>query len=143
LAQFLEVVRIEDHAFSPEDASLACDMYLLHVKLCACLVQFFVFLNFLGLESFRQMILNCETYCSSAVELMKVQLEHVLNLCLHLFDESFADDALLVPSGFRVIPLDPKSVSIIVLVIVGHRDIIDRVYNSIVELLLLMNMFIC
>lgn len=25
-------------------------------------------------------------------------------------DESFADDALLLPSGFRVIPLDPKSV---------------------------------
>ncbi|KAK2450656.1 Homeobox-leucine zipper family protein / lipid-binding START domain-containing protein [Trifolium repens] len=48
-------------------------------------------------------------FCISAVELMKVQLEHVLNLCLHLFDESFADDALLVPSGFRVIPLDPKS----------------------------------
>jgi homeobox-leucine zipper protein len=34
-------------------------------------------------------------------------------------DESFADDALLVPSGFRVIPLDPESVSIIVLLIVG------------------------
>jgi homeobox-leucine zipper protein len=33
-------------------------------------------------------------------------------------DESFADDALLLPSGFRVIPLDPKSVSIIVLLIV-------------------------
>jgi homeobox-leucine zipper protein len=34
-------------------------------------------------------------------------------------DKSFVDDALLVPSGFRVTPLDPESVSIIVLLIVG------------------------
>jgi hypothetical protein len=33
--------------------------------------------------------------------------------------ELFADDALLVPSSFHVSPLDPKSVSIIVLLIVG------------------------
>jgi hypothetical protein len=50
---------------------------------------------------------------------MKVQLEHVLaQLVFAPIDEFFADDALLVLSGFRVIPLDPESVSIIVLLIV-------------------------
>ena len=34
MVQFLEVVRIEGHAFSPEDVALARDMYLLQVKLC-------------------------------------------------------------------------------------------------------------
>lgn len=31
LLQFLEVVRIDGHAFSPEDVALARDMYLLQV----------------------------------------------------------------------------------------------------------------
>ena len=32
LVQFLEVVRLEGHAFSPEDVALARDMYLLQVS---------------------------------------------------------------------------------------------------------------
>lgn len=40
LGQFLEVVRIEGHAFSPEDVALARDMYLLQVNLCECLSSF-------------------------------------------------------------------------------------------------------
>jgi len=40
--------------------------------------------------------------------------ENAIGACAQLvfapIDESFADDALLLPSGFRVIPLDPKSV---------------------------------
>ncbi|KAI5397076.1 hypothetical protein KIW84_063050 [Lathyrus oleraceus] len=39
--------------------------------------------------------------------------ENSIGACAQLvfapIDESFADDALLLPSGFRVIPLDPKS----------------------------------
>ncbi|KAH1231729.1 Homeobox-leucine zipper protein ATHB-9 [Glycine soja] len=74
--EFLEVVRIEGHAFSPEDVALARDMYLL--QLCS------------GVD------------------------ENAIGACAQLvfapIDESFADDALLLPSGFRVIPLDPKSV---------------------------------
>ncbi|KAG2688799.1 hypothetical protein I3760_09G111400 [Carya illinoinensis] len=58
--EFLEVVRLEGHAFSPEDVALARDMYL-------------------------------------------------LQLVFAPIDESFADDAPLLPSGFRVIPLDPKT----------------------------------
>nr|UUA81639.1 HD-ZIP III family member transcription factor [Caragana korshinskii] len=73
--EFLEVVRIEGHAFSPEDVALARDMYLL--QLCS------------GVD------------------------ENAIGACAQLvfapIDESFADDALLLPSGFRVIPLDPKS----------------------------------
>ncbi|XP_057433102.1 homeobox-leucine zipper protein ATHB-14-like [Lotus japonicus] len=73
--EFLEVVRIEGHAFSPEDVALARDMYLL--QLCS------------GVD------------------------ENAIGACAQLvfapIDESFADDALLLPSGFRVIPLDPKT----------------------------------
>ncbi|CAL5184142.1 unnamed protein product [Lathyrus oleraceus] len=73
--EFLEVVRIEGHAFTPEDVALARDMYLL--QLCS------------GID------------------------ENSIGACAQLvfapIDESFADDALLLPSGFRVIPLDPKS----------------------------------
>ncbi|KAK7318785.1 hypothetical protein RJT34_03492 [Clitoria ternatea] len=73
--EFLEVVRIEGHAFSPDDMALARDMYLLQL-------------------------------CSGADE-------NAIGACAQLvfapIDESFADDALLLPSGFRVIPLDPKT----------------------------------
>ncbi|KAG6695744.1 hypothetical protein I3843_09G111500 [Carya illinoinensis] len=72
---FLEVVRLEGHAFSPEDVALARDMYLL--QLCS------------GVD------------------------ENAVGACAQLvfapIDESFADDAPLLPSGFRVIPLDPKT----------------------------------
>ncbi|KAA8514839.1 hypothetical protein F0562_018018 [Nyssa sinensis] len=71
----LEVVRLEGHAFSPEDIALSRDMYLL--QLCS------------GLD------------------------ENAVGACAQLvfapIDETFADDAPLLPSGFRVIPLDPKS----------------------------------
>eukprot|EP00257_Ricinus_communis_P018512 XP_015577248.1 homeobox-leucine zipper protein ATHB-14 [Ricinus communis] len=73
--EFLEVVRLEGHAFSPEDVALARDMYLL--QLCS------------GVD------------------------ENAVGACAQLvfapIDESFADDAPLLPSGFRVIPLDPKT----------------------------------
>ncbi|XP_057972220.1 homeobox-leucine zipper protein ATHB-14-like isoform X2 [Malania oleifera] len=73
--EFLEVVRLEGHAFSPEDVALAPDMYLL--QLCS------------GVD------------------------ENVGGACAQLvfapIDETFADDAPLLPSGFRVIPLNPKA----------------------------------
>lgn len=37
--KFLEVVRLEGHAFSPEDVALARDMYLLQVSL-VCLIWY-------------------------------------------------------------------------------------------------------
>ncbi|WCJ24310.1 Homeobox-leucine zipper protein HOX32 [Euphorbia peplus] len=73
--EFLEVVRLEGHAFSPEDIALARDMYLL--QLCS------------GVD------------------------ENAVGACAQLvfapIDESFADDAPLLSSGFRVIPLDSKT----------------------------------
>lgn len=45
--QFLEVVRIEGHAFSPEDVALARDMYLLQVELC-------MFMGFLSAYFFKE-----------------------------------------------------------------------------------------
>ncbi|KAE8673416.1 Homeobox-leucine zipper protein HOX32 [Hibiscus syriacus] len=73
--EFLEVVRLEDHAFTPEDVTLARNFYLL--QLCS------------GID------------------------ENTVGACAQLvfapIDESFADNAPLLPSGFRVIPLDPKT----------------------------------
>ncbi|GMI77443.1 ARABIDOPSIS THALIANA HOMEOBOX PROTEIN 14, PHABULOSA 1D, PHABULOSA [Hibiscus trionum] len=73
--EFLEVVRLEGHAFTPEDVALARDMYLL--QLCS------------GID------------------------ENAVGACAQLvfapIDESFADNAPLLPSGFWVIPLDPKT----------------------------------
>ncbi|XP_073309296.1 homeobox-leucine zipper protein ATHB-14-like [Primulina huaijiensis] len=73
--EFLEVVRLEGHAFSPEDIDLSKDMYLL--QLCN------------GID---------ETTSGACAQLVFAPI-----------DESFGDDAPLLPSGFRVIPLDPKS----------------------------------
>ncbi|KAG8365663.1 hypothetical protein BUALT_Bualt18G0129800 [Buddleja alternifolia] len=73
--EFLEVVRLEGHAFSPEDIALSRDMYLL--QLCS------------GID---------ETNSGACAQLVFAPI-----------DESFGDDAPLLPSGFRVIPLDPKS----------------------------------
>ncbi|CAL5346416.1 unnamed protein product [Camellia sinensis] len=72
--EFLEVVRLEGHVFSPEDIALSRDMYLL--QLCS------------GVDE------NAAGACAQLV--------------FAPIDESFADDAPLLPSGFRVIPLDPK-----------------------------------
>ncbi|KAK4361375.1 hypothetical protein RND71_020327 [Anisodus tanguticus] len=73
--EFLEVVRLEGHTFSPEDVALSRDMYLL--QLCS------------GVEE------NAAGACAQLV------FAHI--------DESFGDDAPLLPSGFSVIPLEPKS----------------------------------
>ncbi|KAK2362394.1 Homeobox-leucine zipper family protein / lipid-binding START domain-containing protein [Trifolium repens] len=66
--EFLEVVRIERHAFSLEDIALACDIGIDESSIGAC-----------------------------------------AQLVFAPIDKSFADDALWVPYGFRVIPLDPES----------------------------------
>ncbi|XP_041991049.1 homeobox-leucine zipper protein ATHB-14-like [Salvia splendens] len=73
--EFLEVIRLEGHAFSPEDIALSRDMYLL--QLCS------------GID---------ETATGACAQLVFAPI-----------DESFGDDAPLLPSGFRVIPLEPKS----------------------------------
>ncbi|KAH6793161.1 Homeobox-leucine zipper family protein / lipid-binding START domain-containing protein [Perilla frutescens var. hirtella] len=73
--EFLEVVRLEGHAFSPEEIALSRDMYLL--QLCS------------GID---------ETTSGACAQLVFAPI-----------DESFGDDAPLLPSGFRVIPLEPKS----------------------------------
>ncbi|CAL0334501.1 unnamed protein product [Lupinus luteus] len=72
---FLEVIRIEGHAFPSDNVALPPDMNLL--QLCS------------GVD------------------------ENSIGACAQLvfapIDESFADDAPLLPSGFRVIPLAPKT----------------------------------
>ncbi|KAL6542691.1 Homeobox-leucine zipper protein ATHB-14 [Orobanche hederae] len=74
--ELLEVVRLEGHAFSPEDVALSRDMYLL--QLCS------------GIDE-----TNNGASCAQLV--------------FAPIDETFGDDATMLPSGFRVIPLVPKS----------------------------------
>ncbi|OVA00325.1 Homeobox domain [Macleaya cordata] len=73
--EFLEVIRLEGHGYSQDDAVLSRDIYLL--QLCS------------GVD------------------------ENAVGACAQLvfapIDESFVDDAPLLPSGFRIIPLDPKT----------------------------------
>ncbi|XP_073155662.1 homeobox-leucine zipper protein REVOLUTA-like isoform X2 [Henckelia pumila] len=73
--EMLEVVRLEGHSCTHEDAFLSRDIHLLQI--CS------------GVEE------NAVGACSELV--------------FALIDEMFPDDAPLLPSGFRIIPLDPKS----------------------------------
>lgn len=54
------------------------------------------------------------TFLKSILQLCSGVDENAVGACAQLvfapIDESFADDAPLLPSGFRVIPLDPKTV---------------------------------
>lgn len=111
--QFLEVVRIEGNAFPPDDVALACDMYLLQVKPFLCLwdVDFFILLK----QEFATVSVNAfYLLCNSVWQLCSGVDENAIGACAQLvfapIDESFADDALLLPSGFCIIPLDPKTV---------------------------------
>lgn len=46
-------------------------------------------------------------------------------------DESFADDAPLLPSGFRVIPLDPKTVCLFIkLLSSAYPFCLDTLYSK-------------
>jgi len=73
--EFLEVIKLEGHGLTQEEAVLSRDMFLL--QLCS------------GID------------------------EHAAGACAELvfapIDESFADDAPLLPSGFRVIPLESRT----------------------------------
>ncbi|EPS70991.1 hypothetical protein M569_03762, partial [Genlisea aurea] len=74
--EFLDVVRLGGHAFSPDEMAMARDMYLLQL-------------------------------CSGSDETAAVSCSQ---LVFAPIDESFGDDeAPLLASGFRVIPLEPKS----------------------------------
>ncbi|CAI0474710.1 unnamed protein product [Linum tenue] len=70
--QFLEVVKLESIAYSPEEAMMPRDIFLL--QLCS------------GMD---------ENAVGTCAELIFAPI-----------DASFADDAPLLPSGFRIIPLD-------------------------------------
>eukprot|EP00262_Sarcandra_glabra_P002064 TRINITY_DN12319_c0_g2_i1.p1 TRINITY_DN12319_c0_g2~~TRINITY_DN12319_c0_g2_i1.p1 ORF type:complete len:444 (-),score=58.82 TRINITY_DN12319_c0_g2_i1:136-1467(-) len=73
--EFLEVIRLEGHAFTQEEAVLSRDIHIL--QLCS------------GVDE------NAVGACSQLV--------------FAPIDEMFPDDAPLLPSGFRVIPLDAKT----------------------------------
>lgn len=68
LMKFLEVVRLEGHAFSPEDVALARDMYLLQVSLVIVLYGIDFLSMFLkNLVSLQWIVLINESICFSLV----------------------------------------------------------------------------
>ncbi|KAJ8435642.1 hypothetical protein Cgig2_012303 [Carnegiea gigantea] len=73
--EMVEVIRLEGHSLTPEDAYISRDIHLLQI--CS------------GIDE------NTVGVCSELV--------------FAPIDELFPDDAPLLPSGFRVIPLDSKS----------------------------------
>ncbi|GER36793.1 homeobox-leucine zipper protein HOX32 [Striga asiatica] len=84
--EFLEVVRLEGHAFSPEDIAMSRDMYLL--QLCS------------GID---------ETNSGACAQLVFAPI-----------DESFGDDAPLLPSGFREIPTTSRTLDLASSLDLGH-----------------------
>ncbi|KAL8057602.1 hypothetical protein ABFX02_04G194400 [Erythranthe guttata] len=76
--EMLEVIRLEGHSLSPEDAFMPRDIHLL--QLCT------------GID---------ESAIGACSELVFAPI-----------DEMFPDDAQLLPSGFRIIPLDSKPVDL-------------------------------
>nr|AIV98135.1 class III HD-Zip protein HDZ2 [Cunninghamia lanceolata] len=73
--EFLEVIKLEGHGLTQEEAVLSRDMFLL--QLCS------------GID---------ESAAGACAQLVFAPI-----------DESFADDAPLLPSGFRVIPLESRT----------------------------------
>lgn len=101
--QFLEVIRLESHAFNHDDV-LSRDMYLLQVGYF--LVEGYLIICLI--------ILNCSNINFLFWQLCEGIDESAVGACAQLIfspvDQSFADEAPLLPSGFRVIPLDLKAV---------------------------------
>jgi homeobox-leucine zipper protein len=107
----LEVIRLEGHSLCHDEVVLSRDMYLLQVFLQApLLLLLFIYCNLCVV--FYCIVL---TRKHVALQLCSGVDENAAGACAQLvfapIDESFADDAPLLPSGFRVIPLDAKTVS--------------------------------
>lgn len=93
--------------------------------ICICF-RFFYFPCYLSYGSYtctiEFQVLICKNQDSANLALMDTMIrqlcsgvdENAVGACAQLvfapIDESFADDAPLLPSGFRVIPLDSKTV---------------------------------
>ncbi|KAK6154831.1 hypothetical protein DH2020_009079 [Rehmannia glutinosa] len=84
--ELLEVVRLEGHAFSPEDIALSRDMYLL--QLCS------------GID---------ETNSGGCAQLVFAPI-----------DETFGDDAAMLPSGFRDGPTATRTLDLASALGIGH-----------------------
>lgn len=81
--QFLEVVRLEGHAFSPEEVALARDMYLLQVTIIIICIYSLKFEMVTLLPFFSNLIFPESILYSYAVVLTKMQWVPVLSLFLH------------------------------------------------------------
>lgn len=100
---------MEGHAFSPEDIALSRDMYLLQVLKNIIIGTIYLYIHYIvyGNDLSLQYNLVPLQLCNGIDE---TTTGGCAQLVFAPIDESFGDDAPLLPSGFRVIPLEPKSV---------------------------------
>lgn len=102
----MEVIRLEGHSLCHDEVVLSRDMYLLQV---------YGRIAFFTLSTFQLCCCISLTALYILLQLCSGVDENAAGACAQLvfapIDESFADDAPLLPSGFRVIPLDAKTVS--------------------------------
>lgn len=125
--QFMEVIRLENMSHFRDDMIMPGDIFLLQVSFH---YSFFPSCFDLPLNySFLVLSLNIFFWCNYVISFAVIvtwwfllQLcsgvdENAVGTCSELIfapiDASFSDDAPLLPSGFRIIPLDSKVVSLI------------------------------
>lgn len=110
--QMLEVIQLEGHSLSHEDAFMSRDIHLLQV----CFAFSFAVLKNLIVYALL-VALACTYWADSWLQMCTGNDENAVGACSELvfapIDEMFPDDAQLLPSGFRVIPLDSKPVELI------------------------------
>lgn len=119
--QLLEVVRLESHPLAQEDAFMSGDIHLLQVPS----FQSLRFCPWIGRpincnSLLRRVLIVCcvcefNFSLDSCVGQMCTGIdENAVGACSELvfapIDEMFPDDAVLLPSGFRIIPLHSKTV---------------------------------
>jgi homeobox-leucine zipper protein len=106
-------MRLEGHGFSHDEMVLPRDLYMLQVL--QIYLKYFFANDILCRNSclFSAFLIYCGTSVETS-QLCSGLDESSLGACAQLvfapIDESFSDDAPLLPSGFRVIPLDSKMV---------------------------------
>ncbi|KAK9132686.1 hypothetical protein Scep_012214 [Stephania cephalantha] len=120
LHEFLEVIRLEGPGFSEDDAVLPRDMHLLQIIAFRDVFQ--VFLAVVRSHALGLTIIVIVPFIEIWEDIKKSNDQFALcsgvdenaeGACAQLvfvpIDETFGDDAPLLPSGFRVIPLEPKT----------------------------------
>ncbi|GAU12935.1 hypothetical protein TSUD_97460 [Trifolium subterraneum] len=103
--EMLEVIRLEGHSLAQEDAFVSRDIHLLQVMPLTPVQS----LSIVAIHLLHKLVL---VYFEYNLLICSGTDENAVGTCSELIfapiDEMFPDDAPLVPSGFRIIPLESK-----------------------------------